>query len=151
MHKMSILWTYKKHTVQDHMHELNAKKTITQPHVQNHQIHRPNVHCAEEIILQVTKDAKCTRTCKKTDKQINHITHRPLQQRINVNDSNQFPPINPNQTQNQMPFAPQTSYLQALNQNRQSLHKQMFNQLITQNSMILSLLNTVINKITTNR
>jgi hypothetical protein len=56
-----------KHTVKNHMHALNAEETITQPHVQNHQIHRPNVHCAEEIILQVTKDAKCTRTCKKTE------------------------------------------------------------------------------------
>jgi purine nucleoside permease len=50
-----------KHTVQNHMHTLSAEETITQQHVQNHQIHRPNVHCAGEIILQVTKDAKCTR------------------------------------------------------------------------------------------
>jgi hypothetical protein len=57
-----------KHTVQNHMHVLkNVEETITQPHVQNHQTHRPNVHCAEEIILQVKKDAKCTRTCKKTE------------------------------------------------------------------------------------
>jgi hypothetical protein len=53
-----------KHTVQNRMHALNVE---TQPHVQNHQTHRPNVHCAKEIIPQVTKDAKCTRTCKKTE------------------------------------------------------------------------------------
>jgi hypothetical protein len=99
---------------------------------------------------------------KNGDKPINQITHRLLQQKININDSNQFPPINPNQTQNQMPFIPQTSYSQVLNQNQQSPHitnqfstfliefKTIFNQLINQNSMILSLLNMVINKITTN-
>jgi hypothetical protein len=93
---------------------------------------------------------------------VNQITRRPLQQRVNITDSNHFPPINPNQTQNQMPFIPQTSYSQVLNQNQQSPtitnqfstflteFKAMFNQLINQNSMILSLLNTVINKITTN-
>jgi hypothetical protein len=94
---------------------------------------------------------------KTRGKPVNQITHRPLQQRVNINDSNQFPPINPNQTQNQ-----QTSYSQVLNQNQQSHtitnqfsafiteFKTMFNQLINENSMILSLLNTVINKITTN-
>jgi hypothetical protein len=60
-----------KHTVQTHIHALNAEEIITQSHVQNHQIHRPNMHCAEEIILQVTKDAKCTRTSKKKQSQAN--------------------------------------------------------------------------------
>jgi hypothetical protein len=55
-------------------------------------------------------------------KPINQITRRPLQQRINVNDSNQFRPISLNQTQNQMPTAPQTSYSQVLKQNQQSPH-----------------------------
>jgi hypothetical protein len=69
-----------------------------------------------------------------------------------------------------MPFASQTSYSQALKQNQQPppildqqispiLHqlstfltefKIMFNQLISQNNVVLSLLNVVINKITTN-
>jgi hypothetical protein len=117
-----------KHNAQNHMHALNAQEAITRRHVQIHHIHRPNVHCAEEIILQVTRDAKCTRTCKKkykknkTQAPMNQIIHRPLQQRIHVNESNKFPPINPTQTQNQMPFAPQPSYSQVLNQNQQSPH-----------------------------
>jgi hypothetical protein len=60
-----------------------------------------------------------------------------------------------------MSFIPQTSYSQVLTQNQQSPtvvdqlstflneFKALFNQLVNQNSMILSLLNTVINKITT--
>jgi hypothetical protein len=152
------------HTVQNHMHALNAEETITQPYVQNHQIYQPSVHCVEETIPQATKDVKCRRICKKNrGKPINQIAHRPTQQRINVSDNSQFPLINPNQTSIQMPLAPQISYSQALQQNQQPLYipgqfsvfltefKKMFNQLINQNSMILSLLNTVINKITTNR
>jgi hypothetical protein len=50
-----------KHTVQNHTHALNAEETITQSHVQNHQLHQPNVHCVEETILQSTKDVTCTR------------------------------------------------------------------------------------------
>jgi hypothetical protein len=61
---------------------------ITQPHVQNHQIHQPNVHCAEETIPQATKVVKCTRICKKRGKPINQIAHRPTQQRINFSDNN---------------------------------------------------------------
>jgi hypothetical protein len=103
-------------------------------------------------------------------KSFNQITHRPIQPKINVHDINQFPIINPNQTPTQMPLAPQTSYSHILKQNQQPPHildqpispildqlstfltefKIMFNQLNIQNSMVLSLLNTVINKITTN-
>jgi hypothetical protein len=68
-----------KHTVQNHMQSLRADETTTQPHVQNHQIRRPNVLCAEEIILQVTKDAKRTGTCKKPE-----ASQSPLQQKESI-------------------------------------------------------------------
>jgi hypothetical protein len=55
------------HTVQNHMHALNAEEPLTQPHVQNHQIHQSSVHCVEETIPQATNDVKCTRICKNTE------------------------------------------------------------------------------------
>jgi 2,4-dienoyl-CoA reductase-like NADH-dependent reductase (Old Yellow Enzyme family) len=71
------------------------------------------VHCVEETIPQATRDVH-----KNRGKQINQIAHRPTQQRINISDNNQFPPINPNQTPIQMPLAPQISYSQSLQQNK---------------------------------
>jgi hypothetical protein len=104
-------------------------------------------------------------------KSFNQITHRPIQPKINVHDINQFPLINPNQTPTQMPFAPQTSYSHILKQKQQpppildqpmspileqlstflTEFKTMFNLPINQTSMVLSLLNTIINKITTSK
>ncbi|PNF35987.1 hypothetical protein B7P43_G02293 [Cryptotermes secundus] len=57
---------------------------------------------------------------KTRGKAFNQIPHRPIQQKININDNNQFPPINPNQTPTPMSFIPQTSYSQVLTQNQQS-------------------------------
>jgi hypothetical protein len=61
-----------KHTVQNYTPVLNAEEITTQPHVQKHQIHQQNVRCVEVIILQATKDVRCTRTCNKTE--ASHLT-----------------------------------------------------------------------------
>jgi hypothetical protein len=61
------LTVIQKHTVQNYMPALNVEKTTTQPHIGKYQIHQQNVRCAEVIILQATKDARCTRTCNKTE------------------------------------------------------------------------------------
>lgn len=78
---------------------------------------------------------------------------------ININDNNQFPILNPDQPPIQTPINQHTSYSQILKQNQQSLDiteqltaflnefKAMFNQLINQNSMVLNMLTTLINKI----
>jgi hypothetical protein len=47
-------------TVQSHLHALNAEETVTQPHVQNHQVDQPSVHRVVETTPQATKDVKCT-------------------------------------------------------------------------------------------
>jgi hypothetical protein len=164
-----------KRTVQNHTPTLNVEETTTQPHVRKHQIHQQNVHCAEVITLQATKDALCGgnhpasyKGCEvyknlqqNRDKSFNQLTHRPIQPKINVHDTQTKPPT-------QMPFAPQTSYTTS---HKTSNHphikpakisyispiinlphrvKIMFNQLINQNNMVLSLRKTVINRITTN-
>jgi hypothetical protein len=132
------------------------------------------VRCAEVIILQATKDARCfvagSYLQQNRGKSFNQITHRPIQPKISVHDINQFPFINPNQTPTQMPFVPQTPYSHIQKQNQQpppildqpispildqlttylTEFKIVFNQLINQNNIVLNLLNTVINKITTN-
>jgi hypothetical protein len=54
------------------MPALNVEETTTQPHVRKHQILQQNVRCVEVIILQATKDARCTRTCNKTE--ASHLT-----------------------------------------------------------------------------
>jgi hypothetical protein len=93
-------------------------------------------------------------------KSLNQTPYRTAQQNISINDRNQFPPINPNQVTTPMPFTPTTSYAQALTQKQQppmdeqlstflSELKTLFTQLLNQNSMILSLLHTVIGRITT--
>jgi hypothetical protein len=74
----------------------------------------------------------------------------------NINNNNQFPPLNPNQPPVPIPANQQTSYSKILPQNLQSRNiseqrstflnefKAMFNQ----NSMVLNMLSSVINKIT---
>jgi hypothetical protein len=76
-----------------------------------------------------------------------------------INDNNQFPPLNPNQTPVPIPANQETSYSQIIPQNLQSPNiseqlstflnesKAIFNQLMNQNSMVLNMLITVINKI----
>jgi hypothetical protein len=51
----------------NHTHALNAEETITQSHVQNHQIHQPSVHCVEETIPQATKGCEVYKNLQKTE------------------------------------------------------------------------------------
>lgn len=89
-------------------------------------------------------------------------THQLIQNRqpnININDTNHFPALDPNQPQVQTQPYLQHSYAQVLHQNQTSTNigdqlsafltefKAMFSQLINQNGMILNMLNTVIHKL----
>jgi transcription elongation factor Elf1 len=80
---------------------------------------------------------------------------------ININDNNQFPPLNPNQPLTEMYSTPRMPYSQAATQNQPPANNNitepliifliefeaMFSQLLNQNSRILNMLSTVINKI----
>jgi hypothetical protein len=134
------------------MHAFNAEKTITQPYVQNHKIHQASVHCVEETIPQATQDVKCTRICKKTEASqstklftdpsnkgsmlaiiINSLLSTQIKLRFKSHTST---PAKPATTLYTRPIFNVSEF------------KTKFNQLSNQISMILSLVNTVNNKIT---
>jgi hypothetical protein len=84
---------------------------------------------------------------------------QPHNTSININSNNQFPPLKPNQPPGPIPTNQPASYSQIRLQNQYSQNiseqfstflnefKAMFNQLTNQNSMILNMLNAIINKI----
>jgi hypothetical protein len=117
----------------------------------------------EEHTQLITMDAIYTQIYKKIRNQKGCQQYQNTAQQnahININDNNLFPPLNPNQPLTQMYSTPQMPYSQAATQNQQPANnnitepltifvkefKAMFSQLLNQNSMILNMLSTVINK-----
>ena len=148
MYEMSALWPFKI-LLYETLHVSNVEEIIWQPTAENLKKHQPNAPCTQVTILPITvyRDLQNARS-----KQTNRNLHTPGKQTITQNTT---------YTTNSRPHT-QTNitYLQVLDRNNinnqtdnigvqmntfLNKFKAMFTQLIKQNSMILTMLTTVIN------
>ena len=161
MYEMSALWPFKI-LLYETLHVSNVEEIIWQPTAENLKKHQPNAPCTQVTILPITvyRDLQNARS-----KQTNRNLHTPGKQTITQNTTyttNSRPHTQTNITYLQVLDRNNinNTYLQVLDRNNinnqtdnigvqmntfLNKFKAMFTQLIKQNSMILTMLTTVIN------